>query len=59
MSGEGGTLRLVPPESILEAMRLDYGAMREMIFGRCPSWDEVVNGLRELEREINSRGESK
>jgi len=49
-----GTLKLVPPERILEAMRQDYTAMREMIFGRCPSWDEIVRGLTELETEINS-----
>lgn len=52
-----GTLKLVPPERVLEAMRQDYAAMREMIFGGHPSWDEIVHGLRELETEINSRGE--
>lgn len=51
-----GTLRLVPPERILEAMRQDYRAMGEMIFGRHPSWDEIVQGLRGLESEINSHG---
>lgn len=40
-------------------MNTDYGAMREMIFGGCPSWDEIVRGLRELETEINSRGDEK
>lgn len=51
-----GTLRLVPPERILNAMRRDYAAMREMIFGRNPSWDEIVSGLTALEAEINARG---
>ncbi len=51
-----GTLRLVPPERILNAMRRDYAAMGDMIFGRCPSWDEIVRGLTALEAEINARG---
>lgn len=48
-----GTLRLVPPERVLESMRRDYSAMGEMIFGRHPSWEEIVQGLASLEAEIN------
>ncbi len=53
-----GTFRLIPPMRILDVLREDYRAMGEMIFGRHPSWDEIVHGLRELETEINSRGGS-
>ncbi|MDF3131079.1 nucleotidyl transferase AbiEii/AbiGii toxin family protein [Kiritimatiellaeota bacterium B1221] len=53
-----GTLRLIPPKRILNVMRQDYRAMGEMIFGRHPSWEEIVQGLSELENEINSTGES-
>lgn len=53
-----GSLKLVPPERILNSMRQDYRAMGEMIFGRHPSWEEIVEGLRDLEHEINSDGES-
>lgn len=49
-----GTLKLIPPKRILDAMRRDYAAMQEMIFGRRPSFDEIVDGLRDLEREINT-----
>ena len=49
-----GTLKLIPPIRILEAMRKDYAAMQEMIFGRQPSFDEIIEGLHDLEREINS-----
>ena len=49
-----GTLKLLPPVRILEVMRKDYVAMGDMIFGRHPSFDEIVEGLRVLEREINA-----
>ncbi|MEI8207314.1 MAG: nucleotidyl transferase AbiEii/AbiGii toxin family protein [Kiritimatiellales bacterium] len=49
-----GTLKLIPPDRILEAMRKDYAAMQEMIFGRRPSFDEIIAGLKTLESEINS-----
>jgi len=49
-----GTLKLIPPDRILEAMRKDYSAMQEMIFGPRPAFDEIMDGLRDLEREINS-----
>lgn len=49
-----GTLKLIPPERILDAMRNDYAAMREMIFGRCPSFDEIITGLAKLEDKINA-----
>ncbi|VGO19030.1 nucleotidyl transferase AbiEii/AbiGii toxin family protein [Pontiella sulfatireligans] len=49
-----GSLRLLPPERILNAMRKDYDAMQEMIFGRRPSFDEMIVGLRELETVINA-----
>jgi hypothetical protein len=49
-----GSLKLIPPERILNAMRKDYAAMQDMIFGRRPSFDDIISGLRELELEINA-----
>lgn len=49
-----GTLKLIPPGRILNALRQDYVAMGEMIFGRHPAFDEIVQGLTELEKEINA-----
>ena len=49
-----GTLRLIPQERVLNATRRDYLAMQEMIFGRQPSFDEILAGLQKLEGEINS-----
>jgi len=48
-----GTLKLIPPDRILTAMRKDYAARQEMIFGRRPSFDEIIAGLQRLEKEIN------
>jgi len=47
-------LKLIPPDRILTAMRKDYAARQEMIFGRRPSFDEIFAGLQTLESEINS-----
>jgi hypothetical protein len=49
-----GTLKLIPPPRVLDAMRKDYKAMQDMIFGRCPSFDAIVTSLTVLEKEINS-----
>jgi hypothetical protein len=49
-----GSLKLIPPDRILDAMRKDYDAMGEMIFGRHPSFDEIIEGLTALEAEINA-----
>lgn len=49
-----GTLTLVPPERILNEIRKDYDSMQEMIFGRRPSFDEIIEGLAALQKEINA-----
>ncbi|MFT5240537.1 MAG: hypothetical protein ACI9X0_001512 [Kiritimatiellia bacterium] len=52
---KSGTLKLIPPERILHVMRKDYDSMQEMIFGRHPSFDDIIHGLQTLEAEINAR----
>jgi len=39
----------------MDALRADYGRMREMIFGDAPAWEQIVEGLRELEARINEK----
>ena len=51
-----GSLRLIPPEWVLNAIRKDYVVMREMIFGEYPDFDKIVAGLQALENEINALG---
>ncbi|HEY7158477.1 MAG TPA: nucleotidyl transferase AbiEii/AbiGii toxin family protein [Gemmataceae bacterium] len=48
-----GTLRLVPPEARLPELEQDYRKMREMIFGEPPSFERLVEVLREIERQVN------
>ena len=49
-----GSFKLIPQEHVLKVMRKDYDAMQDMIFGRCPEFDEIIKGLTELEAEINA-----
>ncbi|OGV66131.1 MAG: hypothetical protein A3K19_19725 [Lentisphaerae bacterium RIFOXYB12_FULL_65_16] len=49
-----GSLRLVPPETRVAALRADYAEMQGMIFGPVPTWDEVLDSLRALELRVNS-----
>jgi hypothetical protein len=48
-----GTLKLLPPEFRLDALRKDYQAMQNMIFDKKLSFDEIINILKNLENEIN------
>jgi len=48
-----GTLRFLPPERSMDALRGDYAAMREMVFGRYPEFDDIVATLEGLQAEIN------
>lgn len=49
-----GTLKLLPPEFKHKELKDDYRAMRNMIFGEHIEFDEIINILSELEKEINS-----
>lgn len=53
-SAKPGTFKLIPPGHILKGTRQDYEHMADMIFGEYPSFDEILDTLRKLEREINS-----
>ncbi|MBV5339538.1 MAG: hypothetical protein J0665_08255 [Deltaproteobacteria bacterium] len=44
-----GTLRLVPPDHVLKAVKSDYREMRTMIFGEYPAIEEIMAQLQELE----------
>ncbi len=49
------TLRLVPAKHSMEKLRADYAGMRDMIFGECPSFDELMESIARLESEINQQ----
>ncbi len=48
-----GTLKLIPPEYRFPALRTDYAAMQDMIYGDAPSFDEMMDEIQQLENEIN------
>lgn len=49
-----GTLRLVPPSTRLAELRRDYQSMREMIFGEPPTFEHLLDVLREIEDAVNT-----
>ena len=50
-----GTVRLLPENSRVTALRRDYREMGVMIFGEPPAFDALVAAIGELENELNSR----
>ncbi|BAK72758.1 nucleotidyl transferase AbiEii/AbiGii toxin family protein [Arcobacter sp. L] len=48
-----GTLKLLPPEFRLDSLEKDYKAMQNMIFDKYISFDEIIDVLENLEKEIN------
>lgn len=48
------TLRLAPPEYRLSALKADYTAMRNMLYGEVPSFEHVMEIIRKLENEIHT-----
>ncbi len=48
-----GTLKLVPPECRIEALKADYTSMQDMLYGEIPSFEAILHGLAILEEEIN------
>jgi hypothetical protein len=49
-----GTLRVVPAESRVSALRQDYCDMAAMIFGEPPRFGSIMEILAALEQEINA-----
>lgn len=49
-----GTLKLVPDKYRIDELEKDYKAMLDMLFGDKPSFDEVMDSLRKLEKQINA-----
>ena len=49
-----GTLRLIPPAYRFASLQADYESMKGMLFGKIPSFDDVMESIRQLETEINA-----
>jgi len=48
-----GTIRVLPSADGMKALARDYVAMRDMIFGDYPSFDEIMKELKNLEHFVN------
>ena len=48
------TVQLIPPDHIRSALREDYDAMGNMIYGEKPSFIELLSYLGKLEKEIHA-----
>ena len=48
-----GSVKLMPPQHNIALLREDYEHMLDMIFGNKPEFDEIMEGIRQLENEIN------
>ena len=48
-----GTMKLLPPEYNVAKLRSDYEHMQNMLFGEKPSFEEIMNTMAQLEKEIN------
>ena len=46
-------MKLVPPEYNVAKLRSDYEHMQNMLFGEKPSFEEIMNAMSQLEKEIN------
>ena len=54
MKGLLGLTLLIPNAERLNDIAKDYQSMSEMIFSDKPSFEEIVNGLHELEQFLRS-----
>ena len=51
-----GTMKLLPPEYNVAKLRSDYEHMQNMLFGERPSFEEIMNAIARLEKDINGIG---
>ncbi len=50
-----GSLTLSPPSVLHDALKKDYGLMRDMFFGNIPDWNEILKVIGEFEVEFNEK----
>lgn len=50
-----GTFKLIPHEQVLNTLKKDYAMMENMIFGKYPPFNEIMEVIRALEKEINGK----
>jgi len=53
-SAEPGRFALLPHDGMVDALRRDYVAMTNMIFGAPPTFDVIIESVRQLEASVNA-----
>ena len=48
-----GSIMLAPGENLRKALEEDYQAMRNMIYGKMPEYEEMIDFLKQLEEEVH------
>ena len=48
-----GSIELLPRESVISALQEDYQAMRNMIYGNIPEFEELLEFLEKLQEEVH------
>jgi hypothetical protein len=51
-----GSIQLIPNDRLLKELSNDYQAMRNMIYGKIPEFEEIITYLQKLQDEIHSLG---
>jgi len=57
-SAAPGSFALAPHDAMIEQLRVDYRAMKGMIFGDPPNFEAVLESINSLETRLNGNGVS-
>lgn len=49
-----GTLRLLPPDFRIPELKKDFREMEAMLFGKYPSFEDIMEILSKLQSDINA-----
>ena len=47
-------ISLIPAEYIMDDVKSDYAAMKNMIYGEYPYFDDIIDCLKKLETEVHA-----
>lgn len=47
-------ISLIPADYIMDAVKQDYAAMKNMIYGEYPEFEAIIEQLKELEKEVHN-----
>ena len=47
-------IKLIPSKETINILKDDFNKMEDMIFGEIPTFDEIIEGLVQVEKEVRS-----